>query len=634
MNELLLMTGAFSRMNFFMKLRFYTIVGLLVSLICSAFGAGFRAEGATVHINEMSVFTLKIPLNGKTPSQRAEAIVNSISTGELRLPLRITISGKDLWLKSGEMSIVRVTPAEAKANGTSSEKLMAEWKSKVEIAMNLPPIVFPVERFSVVENSSGLVRIIGNEALLITPKSSRKDIFEVEIASGGIKIKGIKPGQGVLEVESPSGIFTFPIEITAKPTLSQSRFSTSVSGTPATIEMVDRAVRDIVSESLVTTAGTSVSFLSINSSAIMQKESKEIKAKIRLLAPGYAPYDFDIVILVKNVGYKIPKEKEFWYSNKPETFRQSGTLFNSSLKMGTPVRMLYHHRNGTNAASILRVIAYNTSPVPAKIAVLMGDGQPDQDPVKTGTDAGEMYFRNMLAGTYEIIEIPAMCKVPLSARNLEENQCMSGLITMNLMEGSADGLVIRAESLPTINQTVNWDNKVDAATSTRKYVPKRIEQMPNPMPPSLYVYQSPYRDLNVEYTAGSKKSGVVRVGQTPIASIEGTDLLEGNYGVTYNVVAKLENSLSIAQNVQVAFEASAGYLGCVFIIEGEIVRPTILQTKEERIIATVKLAPNQRKSYSILTMPLGGSSYPATMTFRQEGVKQTQTKPPRIGETR
>ena len=617
-----------------MKLKLFYLVGILFVLVSQAFGAGFRADGATVLVNEMTVFTLRATLNGKNPVQRAEAIVNTISTGELRLPLKVLASGKNLWLKSGEMNVVRVTPQEAKAFGKTQAELMADWKSKVETALNLPPVLFPESKFSIIEGTSGLVRIMGSEALLITPKSSRTEIFSVEIASGGVMVKSLKSGQGILEIETPSGIFSYPIEVTAKPTISQTRFSTSVAGSPATVAMVDRAVRDIIAETLQIVPGTSVSFLSINSSVIKAKESKEVSAKVRLMAPGYATYDFDVVVLVKNLGYRMPREKEFWYSNKPETYRQSGSLFNAQLKEGTPVRMLYHHRNGTNAESILRMMAYNTSAKTVRLAILLGDGQPDQDPVRTGTDAGEMFMRNQIAGAYDIVEIPPMSRVPLSARILKENECMSGIITMNLLEGSGDSLTIRAEALPSMSQSIFWEYKVDAATTTRKFTPKRIEQMPNPMPPSIYVFQAPYRELNVEFQAGSKKIGVVRVGQTPLASIAGTSLLEGNYGVTYDVIAKLENNMTKAQNVQVAFEASAGYSGGVFFIEGEIVRPTVLQTKEERIIATIKLAPNERKSLRILTMPLGGSSYPATMTFREESVAQVRNRTPRIGETK
>jgi hypothetical protein len=68
--------------------------------------------------------------------------------------------------------------------------------------------------------------------------------------------------------------------------------------------------------------------------------------------------------------------------------------------------------------------------------------------------------------------------------------------------------------------------------------------------------------------------------------------------------------------LECVFEASAGYSGALFVVNGEYIRTPLLQPKQEIQIAKVRLEPGGSKTYIVLTVPLSGSSYPATLAFR------------------
>jgi hypothetical protein len=124
----------------------------------------------------------------------------------------------------------------------------------------------------------------------------------------------------------------------------------------------------------------------------------------------------------------------------------------------------------------------------------------------------------------------------------------------------------------------------------------------------------PFKTEKVNYSIGGRFA-FIRLGQKPIPGQDGRKL-EGNFGVFYNIEALIDNPLSEATEVDVVFEASAGYSGAIFVVNGEIKRiPTVL-SKEEALVYRVKLNPGEQRTLNLLTVPLSGSSYPATLVLR------------------
>ena len=115
-------------------------VSLFLLLIAISFGHTYRSDGGTVLINEQPVFTLKSSLDGYTPSERAFMIVNTLTDGAIKLPLTIRAARTGTWLYAGSTRVVRITPAEAKAQGAATTELLRKWKQSIEAAYALPPI--------------------------------------------------------------------------------------------------------------------------------------------------------------------------------------------------------------------------------------------------------------------------------------------------------------------------------------------------------------------------------------------------------------------------------------------------------------------------------------------------------------
>jgi hypothetical protein len=109
---------------------------------------------------------------------------------------------------------------------------------------------------------------------------------------------------------------------------------------------------------------------------------------------------------------------------------------------------------------------------------------------------------------------------------------------------------------------------------------------------------------------------VVRIGQKAIGNAAEGSKLDGNFGVSYVVNAVIENPLEAAAKIEIVYEASAGYSAGVFLVDRKPVSYDRIKAKEEKRLAVFTLKPGEKREVRIDTIPLSGSSYPATLTIR------------------
>jgi hypothetical protein len=129
------------------------------------------------------------------------------------------------------------------------------------------------------------------------------------------------------------------------------------------------------------------------------------------------------------------------------------------------------------------------------------------------------------------------------------------------------------------------------------------------------LYPTTRKQINAQYTVGEKWTWIL-VGKEPITDSAGKRRLEGNYGVLYNIDVKVHNPGENSREVEVAFEAGAGPASGVFTIGSRYVEVVSTFPREEKALARFMMRPNETRSISIQTVPLGGSAYPAALIFR------------------
>jgi hypothetical protein len=193
---------------------------------------------------------------------------------------------------------------------------------------------------------------------------------------------------------------------------------------------------------------------------------------------------------------------------------------------------------------------------------------------------------------------------------------MSGLCQLRLIDADGPPVVIRTDAHRVETAQAIWPLLRPSGVPWQEMGIRPLSSFDRNLPPlSTHVYPDPFKNESFDYQVGGNWL-FIRIGQKPITNFENVRKLDGNFGVIYRLRATVSNPTSLASEVEVVFEASAGYSGALFILNGNLMRTPLLQPKTESRLARIRLEPGESKTFSIQTVPLSGSSYPASLTIR------------------
>lgn len=283
-------------------------VSLFLLLIAISFGHTYRSDGGTVLINEQPVFTLKSSLDGYTPSERAFMIVNTLTDGAIKLPLTIRAARTGTWLYAGSTRVVRITPAEAKAQGAATTELLRKWKQSIEAAYALPPIKASETTTSLGVGATTMVSLVGTEAQEVTQNVGNTEIAQIERVMGGLRVVGKAVGETTVVIHTPSSHIQLLVKVLPSAVEKVPDLMVEVHGDPAKAAEVQAVVADAIMSGLKTAKDARIEIISALGRRIPAGSTVTIPVKVRVLAPNTIPYTGTVPVKVKNLG--VPKEKK------------------------------------------------------------------------------------------------------------------------------------------------------------------------------------------------------------------------------------------------------------------------------------------------------------------------------------
>jgi len=317
-------------------------------------------------------------------------------------------------------------------------------------------------------------------------------------------------------------------------------------------------------------------------------------------------------VTVRNLGLGSRGEAELWYCNNPESIKKVGNLFGAELKRERPVRFLFHHVNESARPLTVDIRAVNLGAQAARIVLIAGEGTPDKNPVLAGERAGDEFLRNWIFASGEVVWLPAHSCIPLSLRLLAPGETTSGLCYLRLLDGGPPRVYLRAVA----REPAQEDNVESSDSPWRRVKPRKLGSGEDRKPAmNDHVYPNPFRAEKVDYVVGGKH-GFVFIGEKPIERADLLSKLDGNFGVLYTIDAEMRNPTTMPAQVEIVFQASTGYCGGLFVVDGKLVRSPIQQPKGGFRIWRETLQPGASRSCKIVTVPLSGSCYPVTITVR------------------
>ncbi len=592
------------------------LTALLIALLTFAAseGAVIVSEGTTVFVNGAKVIRFTQPRDNFLPNELVVLTANRLQTDGLA-GLRIVPGKPDFQIVNRKGTLAVATVEEAKAQGTTPAGLAQEWVRALREAFRTPALKVPDSLPLVAIGKSTAVSIKGPLASVATVTAADPDVLSVSRTSWGVLISGLRPGETTLKVIATG--YTKKLSVSVRPLAAKipETLIAKVTGKPAQPGTIRTAIDRALKESLERVPESRLKFEIGYIPAVVPGGSAQVNVKVDVRATGTVPVSETVRVTVQNIGLETRSDDELWYSNNPERVKSFGPLFAAILEPKKSARLLYHHLNDSGAPLILRTSAINNSDEPVTVHLIPGDAPPLGDPVQAGFRAGEQFLRGIAYESGQVVTIPPRSTLPISFRRLKPGQTGSGLCSIRHLEG-AQPLLFRTDAFPPFEVEPRWMPALASNTPWHEVGTPEIRPWDRGQYTlSKEIFPNPIRTENVSYRVGARWS-VVRVGQKAIGNVAEGSKLDGNFGVSYVVNVTIENPLETSAKVEIVYEASAGYSAGVFLVDRKPVSYDRIKAKEEKRLAVFTLRPNEKREVRIDTLPLSGSSYPATLTIR------------------
>lgn len=571
-------------------------------------------------LNELQVFAFRTRLSGASPSKRAEQSARALQTANSRSVVSISTAKNESKVLVNGHVVARISPAEAKAHGSSPSALAQKWRDLLKAAIALPPIRALVTEVRVPVGATTEIKIIGSQARNFALASDQSKV-QVKREANKVRVKALKVGSSTVRLMSGKNQATIQVDALPVAAAFPQRIVAQVTGNPAHSSTVRGAICSALQTRLKTVQGGRIIPGGISAVALGPGASRTFLIPVTVNAENACGSKGNVEVVVSNVALKKPEETELWYCNHPENVTGNGQLFAAKLKPTGAVRLLYHHLNASSMPIIVQGLLQNLSNEWVKVAIIPGDGTPDKDPVRCGAEAGDRFVKGWLTGSGEVLEIAPHSVIPIALRRLAPGETISGLCRLQAVKAAEGSVIFRAEAFSPNLLDPRWHEATNLWTPwhvTGSRPASKSESAPLAL--SEHVYPEPFKTLDADYTVGGAFT-FVRIGQKPIGN--GEKMLDGNFGVVYTIKSKLSNPTDRIAEIDMMFEASAGYSAAIFVLNGRAERTPMLQSKQEYRIRRLRLAPGQIMNIVTQTIPLSGSSYPATITFRPSSESQT-----------
>ncbi len=585
------------------------VAALAISTALAGGGSTISTTGSSVVVNGSTILTFKTSSRGVSPEKLAAGVASRLSQSSGTVSVRP--AGDDYIIRVGGSPVITVTRGEALARSVSRKVLAFTWAEELRRA--LKGAKSASESLTMCVGDVMPVPLNGEQGVKVT--SSDERFLSIRRTETGFAAEALRPGTGFITINKGGSVrqLNFVNRVSAGRLPDQ--FEAQVTGRPAIPGTVRGAIEAALKRQTVFAPLAKLEYSVENVPSLGLGMTVNVPVRVNITAPGTVPRTGTVTVKVVNVGLIPQDESVLWYCNDPERVKEPGNLFAANLEAGKSARYLYHHINDSSTPLILRTLIVNDTDQEAVVALTPGDSAPDKDPVGAGMRAGDIFFRAVRTSSAEMLTIPARSSCPLTFRRLGPQDVISGLATIRLVSGP-DRLMVRADAFPPLEVAPKWKPALTSPTPWREVGAQSLRDWDRtPFTLSDHIYPDPIRNEEWEYKVGGRM-GVFRLGQKSIQRQDQAGRLDGNFGVTVNLDTTLTNPLDEPVEVEIAFETSAGYSGGLFFIDDRYVMTPKMLPKAQARIALYKLGPGVTKRFKISTLPLSGSSYPATLFAR------------------
>jgi hypothetical protein len=554
---------------------------------------------------------ISVSRNGLLPSQIATAPMPDGSYA-------VTIDNRVL---------ATVTKTEATAQGNTPEVIANSWTSALQKQILTAPITSSVSSMIVPTNETRTFEIGGStdpHQIIVTDDNPDVATVSFDPASHTTNVQGLAPGRTVVTLSTGQNGPSLSIPVDVKPyaAVIDADANVYVTGNPSTPQpIVQEALIAGLAQAVRTEAGATLKYTSAPPSVndLQAGKSCDVTVGLKATGSGMIGVRGTTTLHLQNVAQLMAPASMLYFSNNPESVKAPGDLFSGELPYGKAIRLDYHHQNIGDNPLVFRTEITNRSIDAATVQIIAGICLPGTDTIQVGRRAGAAFLNALNGNAGLLVTIPPGGNVPIIEQRFAPQYTVSGILQMLRVGGAARGVEVDVKCVADSGSPIAINQLVASVTSVGALITGQA--MPAADHKTLLdsgenIYGPPIVAKDIHFKVGDPWTFVPIGTDAPLKNLIADGELLGNYGVDYAFNVSLANPTPNPTNITLSFVPRAGRAAGVFQLDSDpIMELDPVNPPTEVVIARFPLAANSTKNFTLRTMPLNGSFYPAALVL-------------------
>ncbi len=590
---------------------------LAIALVIGAAGGGPAATGAPaapLHvlmeagpIPVATVVVQEIPvlrLHGPDAELRAGEVLRRLQAVLTGAPAALTVTVRPrhdaVELLLNDRLIVTTDAVQARLNQTSPEALAAQWADRLRQALSRNTVTLAPEVLRLYPGQTGVVTVSAFLSRPITLGPFDERVVRAHVAAATIVVEARAVGSTIIPVIVGGGRAFLPVGVRREAGVIPVSVTVRVTGDLTNAALVREAVQRRVDQAVARETGATVTIGPLPPfEATAETEQLELAVPVKIRSPYNISVEGSVRVAVMREAVPVADPALLLVSNRPEVVEADGILFSEVVDARHPIRLLYHHMNGTlDHPRLLTVVLTNRSGRTAEMLLISGLAGPSPDPLFVGHAATTRFLQNLVAGRGYVLELPPRSSFAFSAQTMLPQQLVSGILQLQLLGG--EELEVRVQiRLPWLLEGT---------------VALPVNQIAYPHPKGIF--QSPTVTITRSVDLRRPVTLVDLGAAAALADLRTGEPLTGDYGVLYRLEVTATNTRETEVQADLVATALGGLARGVFVIDGRVVEMALFRPYEERVLTTLAVPPGQTSQVRVVTMPTAGSFYPVRLSLR------------------
>jgi hypothetical protein len=560
------------------------------------------AGGGAVNVNGARCMTVRGGWQEASAAKVAAGTLQSlVLEGARAESVKVEKVAGGYAIRVGDRRIILVDAGIAAAMKATRDALADEWADCIRQALSAPYLALVADSRIVPlgERRAFAVRGSFREVTVTANVHVAQAAFDPETRV--LSVVGMAVGETQVVLDAAGAKVALPVQVMKYAGRVAPAAEAVVTGRIAPAEVIKQAASAAIQYSVDVEPGAwaEVSDVLVNMPNIAPGQSATVTMRVALHGPNYLPVQATPQVRVVNEAIAPTPAKVLMVSNRPERLPSYGLWYEGRVPSGYPARLLYHHVNATRETGELAVELLNGSDHAVRVQIVEAKGGPSRDEVFAGHKAAREFLQRQADDIGYVVTIPGGASYTAAAQVVKPTEVVSGLVEMRVLGDGELRVGVRLRP-----------------PSTDLMVP--VAQMP-PERNSTWLFSEPQKELTAQYRVGSTWA-FATIGDKQVLSSSGRELLDGDYGVFYDITFDVENPTNDPAHIELALMPGGGLARGIVMIDGQIYETGLLRYGEAERVYSFTVPAGAKRRLQVRTMPESGSNYPVKLVMRPRGV--------------